>query len=254
MRRFIAVRGPCELIRSDRGTNIIGAINQALDLANVSQALSDDIGKWELNPPHASHFGGAWERKIGQVKRCMDYSLMKVLPRSLSRDELYTLFQEAASIVNSTPLWEVSHDPNEPQPLSPKMLLNMKEPSCNAENFTEEDLLQYGKRRWRRVQYVADQFWSLWRKFHLQDLQLRQKWYNKECRLQAGDIVLLREKNAKRNTWPIARVTAMKISDDGLPRSATVTVARDYAGKIKKSSYERPISELVLLVKSCPVI
>ena len=82
---------------------------------------------WELNPPKASHFGGIWERKIGSIRRILDASLLELGSRKLSRDELYTLFQEAACIINNTPLYEISNCPNDPFPITPSMLLTLKD-------------------------------------------------------------------------------------------------------------------------------
>ena len=190
--RFFALRGRCALLRSDRGTNFIGACGE-IDMQQVSSSIERSECRWEFNAPHASHHGGAWERKIGQIKRILDAALIQMGTRYLTQDELNTLFQEAAAIVNSTPLWKVSADPNDPQPLSPMMLLTMKNSDfINNSNYTESDIAAYGKRRWRRVQYVADQFWSRWKTFYLQELQTRQKWTRKCRSLEKGDIVLVK--------------------------------------------------------------
>ncbi|KAF2346438.1 hypothetical protein FHG87_022806, partial [Trinorchestia longiramus] len=100
------------------------------------------------------------ERKIGTLKNAMATSLARAGSHNLSRDDLSTFFQEAASIVNNTPLWGVSSDPNDPCPLSPAMLMTMKSPDDSAGTFSDADLLAYGKRRWRRVQFLANCFWK----------------------------------------------------------------------------------------------
>ena len=41
-------------------------------------------------------------------------------------------------------------------------------------SFVRPDL--YSRRQWRRVQYLADKFWSRWRKEFLSTLQARWKW------------------------------------------------------------------------------
>ena len=74
------------------------------------------------------------------------------------------LLQEAGSMVNNTPLDEISCDPTEPFPVSPAKLLTLREDlSLKNEVYSEDDLLQYGKRRWRRCQFLADQFWQHWK-------------------------------------------------------------------------------------------
>ena len=166
--------------------------------------------------------------------------------KSLARDEFETLLKEASSIVNNTPLWDASDDPNDPKPLTPQMLLTLKNTSESCSNFSSDDLQEYGIKRWKRVQYLADEFWKLWRKSYLQDLQVRQKWTTKRPCLQEGDVVLLKQ-TSKRNTWPLGLIETANVSDDGLVRSVKVKTARVFGGKIKTYFYDRPISEVVLL-------
>ena len=78
LRRFIARRGPVREIRSDQGTNIVGAqteLKKALEEMehdDIQRRLSKDFNsdwviKWKRNPPAASHMGGIWERQIRSV-------------------------------------------------------------------------------------------------------------------------------------------------------------------------------------------
>ena len=163
---------------------------------------------------------------------------------------LLHFFQEAAAVVNSTPLWECSSDPSDPLPISPSTLLCLKEGGTPLplEEFTEEDLLTVGGRRWRRVQYLADQFWSRWRQGYLQELQRRRKWMTARRNIEPGDLVLLRDKATPRNCWATALVLDVKKSDDGLVRSATVKTVREKDSNMKSYIYSRPISEFVLLL------
>ena len=32
--------------------------------------------EWKFNPPHASHFGGVWERQRGTIRRVLDAMLL----------------------------------------------------------------------------------------------------------------------------------------------------------------------------------
>lgn len=63
LRRFFSIRVPAKLIRSDQGSNFVGArnelgINSTLDASAVSKHLSDYGCTWLFNPPHAPHMGG----------------------------------------------------------------------------------------------------------------------------------------------------------------------------------------------------
>ncbi|XP_033121877.1 uncharacterized protein LOC117120885 [Anneissia japonica] len=131
LRRFIAIRGPIALLRCDRGTNFIGAeseLDQALseiDQDIVSRHLTDKGCQLEFNPLHSSHFGGVWERQIRTVRQVFNAMMLELGPRQLTH-ELLTTLAEASAIVNSRPIVTISSDPNDPQPLTPNMLLTMK--------------------------------------------------------------------------------------------------------------------------------
>ena len=81
LHRFVALRGEVKLIRSDCGTNFIGAA-KCMD-AKVINVESSDMKKclsrkgivWKFNPPHSSHMGGVWERLIGVSRRILDSML-----------------------------------------------------------------------------------------------------------------------------------------------------------------------------------
>lgn len=77
LRRFLSRRGPTRLIRSDRGTNFVGAKSELenavaeMDEARIHNFLLDQGCDWfefKMNPPSASHMGGVWERQIRSVR------------------------------------------------------------------------------------------------------------------------------------------------------------------------------------------
>ena len=162
----------------------------------------------------------------------------------LTHELLVTLMAEVSAIVNARPLATVPSDAEEPQPLSPAMLLCMKtRPVAPAPGvFVPADL--YSRRRWRRVQYLADQFWVRWRREYLHSLQPRRKWSSPQPNLNVGDVVLVKEVDAYRNDWPLGRIKEPIRSDDGLVRKAHIELWKDGSKKV----YLRPIKELVLLV------
>ena len=47
------------------------------------------------------------------------------------------------------------------------------------------------RKRWRRVQYLAGQFWSGWRKEYLLDVTAKQKWLVPKRNVEVGDIVIV---------------------------------------------------------------
>ena len=250
LRRFFALRGPASLLRCDRGTNFVGAKSELEDALRemnhdkVERYVRDQGCEWLFNPPHASHFGGAWERQIGTIRRVLDATLAELGSAQLTHELLITLMAEVTGIVNARPIAAVPSDVDEPQPLSPSMILTMKTRPLGPPpgNFVPADL--YARRRWRRIQYLADQFWIRWRREYLQAMQTRPKWEEPKRNLNAGDIVLVREQGAHRNDWPMGRITEAIESEDSHVRKAQVEMFREG----KKKMFLRPIKELVLLV------
>lgn len=249
LRRFFAVRGPAKQIRSDCGTNFIGASRELeMDKTNpgfnsVEKYLYTQRCSWVFNPPHASHMGGAWERMIGIARRILDYMLLEQRKSHLTHEVLTTFMAEVAAIMNARPLIPVSSDPESPLILTPAMLLTLKTgfaPPPPSGNFEEADLL---REEWKRVQYLAEMFWTKWKHEYLKTLQLRHQWQEQRPNLQEGDIVLLKDTQAKRNQWPTGIITKTLPGQDGLVRKVEVEVVKDGARK----TFSRPITEVVLL-------
>ena len=251
LQRFICVRGTPKLIRSDNGTNIVATHSQMseLNIADVQSNMLNRGIEWLFNPPHASHFGGVYERKIGSIRRVMEGCSALLGCRTLAYDEFVTLLQEACAIVNNTPLCEVSDDPNDPMPLTPAALLTLRE-SPNPptlENFDSKDILAYGIRRWRRTQYLAQEFWVRWRKDVIGNLHRRHKWKTRKPCVTVNDVVLVKDKTCKRNDWPMGRVHTVKRGNDGLVRTVTLELP-PLKGSDKPRYFTRCIHDLVLLV------
>jgi hypothetical protein len=248
LRRFVAVRGPVKQLRSDCGTNFVGARNELtaatkeMDNGNIAAYLANEGCEWIFNPPHASHAGGVWERMIGIARRILDAMLSEVASKRLTHEVLSTLMAEVTAIVNNRPLTPVSEDPEAPEILTPFTLLTQKSTALTGTpgRFTSEDL---HAAQWRQVQYLANVFWSRWRREFLPLLQTRRKWQHDQPNLREGDLVLLRSKEIVRNMWPLARITKVHESADGKVRKVELMTAKDGV----KREYTRPVTEVILL-------
>lgn len=82
LRQFFAIQGPAKQLRSDCGTNFVGA-SKELGLSKLQQEerilryLGEQNCSWEFNPLHSSHRGGSWERMIGVAHRILDCILLR---------------------------------------------------------------------------------------------------------------------------------------------------------------------------------
>ena len=108
MRRFISLRGPVKELRSDRGTNFVGAVRELgiegvfKENGPISQYLKNKNICWIFNPPHASHMGGCWERMIGLARKILDAMMLENRP-PLTHEVLITLMAEVVRILNDRP-------------------------------------------------------------------------------------------------------------------------------------------------------
>ncbi|KAK2903738.1 hypothetical protein Q8A73_010395 [Channa argus] len=244
LRRFIARRGQVLEIHSDNGTNFVGAereLKRSLEEWNMSKIenrLTQSGIKWMFNPPSASHFGGVWERLIRSVRKVLSATLKD---QSLDEEGLQTLLCEVEAILNSRPITTPSDDPNDLEALTPNHLLLLKtQPSIPQGVFQEDDL--YSRRRWRQVQYMADLFWKRWVKEYLPELQRRQKWTHAKRNFVPGDIVLIVDESAPRNSWVIGRIIHAIQDERGLVRQVRI--------KTRTNEFDRPITKVCLLQES----
>ena len=264
LRRFQAERGPVRQLRSDCGTNFIGAHRELkgglkeMNEDKIRARLLEDNCEWisfKFNPPSASHMGGSWERQIRTVRNILA-SMLEESGRQLDDESFRTLMKEIQAIVNSRPLaLNDMSSTDSPQPLTPNHLLTMKTKVLMPPPgiFLREDL--YLRKRWRRVQHLANLFWERWRKEFLQGLQLRKKWTKPQRNLQKGDIVMLKDENVPRNSWRLARVQDVFPSKDCLVRKVKLAIASSSLDKqgrrIGGTHYlERPIHKLVLILEA----
>ena len=249
LRRFVCRRGPVREIRCDRGTNFIGAKTELkkaieeMDDQKIKAELLEDNIDWIKNPASASNFGGVWERQIRSIRNVMN-GLIREHGNRLDEETLRTFLCEAESTVNNRPLTvETLNDPFSAPPLSPSMLLKGKTKLVLPPpgEFKREDL--YCRRKWRRTQHLAQEFWSRWSKEYLQQLQARSKWIRPRRNFKIRDVVLLKENQSPRNRWPMAKVVDTYPDDQGQVRSVTVL-------RSNGSNLERPVNKLVLLVEA----
>ena len=204
---------------------------------------------WKRNPPLASNMRGVWERQIRRALSILN-SLLKTYGSNLTEESLKILVAEVEAIVNSRLLTtKMMNDVTSLAPLSRIKLLTMKLKGVMPPpgNFTTPD--RYSSKQWRRVQLVANKFWSRWRKGVLLTLQNREKWNNQKRNSQVGEIVLLRQE-ADHNQWPMAQI--VNVCSNSKDNVCIVSLLLGASDKSDNSTQylERPMNKFVLLVEN----
>uniref|UniRef100_A0A146S0A0 Gag-pol fusion polyprotein n=1 Tax=Fundulus heteroclitus TaxID=8078 RepID=A0A146S0A0_FUNHE len=255
LRCFISLRGAVRQIYCDQGRNFVGAQNELkqYDPKHLESFLAENQCEFVFNAPSASHAGGVWERQIRTIRNVLASILSQSLGK-LDDASLRTFFYEAMAIINSRPLTlKGINDPGSLEPLTPNHLLQMKSESAlpPAGTFVREDI--YSSKRWRRVQFLVEQFWSRWKREYLQNTSIRQKWHVIRRNLKVNDIVIVKEGFLPRNRWQLGRVVETMVDSDGLVRKVKLRTGEQRSGRdiISKSSViERPVQKLVVLLES----
>ncbi|KAK6169143.1 hypothetical protein SNE40_020252 [Patella caerulea] len=265
LRRFLCIRGPIRQLCCDNGSNFIGGNRElhelfvGLDHIQIQRLLLEkgcDYFEFKFNVPHASHMGGIWERQIRSLRNVISPLLMQ-LGTQLDDESLRTVMYEAALVVNSRPLSVNDlNDSNSLEPLSCNNLLTMKSHIVlpPAGEFQKADV--YSRKRWRRVQHIANEFWNRWRKECIHNLQIRSKWNNKSVRnICVDDIVMIVDDNMSRNQWQLGRVVEVYPDKDNRVRKVKLLIGDKYLNnngkRVNQTSYlERPVQKLVLLIEA----
>ncbi|XP_075170238.1 uncharacterized protein LOC142242552 [Haematobia irritans] len=239
LRNFMARRGTPSEIYSDNGTNFRGAerfLKQELEKINyndVQSALSFKGITWRFNPPAAPHMGGAWERLIRSIKTI----LYKISPsHKFCEESLRCALMEVELIINSRPLTYVSLETQDEEAITPNHFLlgssNGSKPFCSSEDLDHRMCL-------KQSEIFANLFWRRWVKEMIPTLTRRNKWFEKVKPIEVGDIVLVVDENAERNSWIKGRVIEVITAKDGQVRRAKV--------KTINGEIERPAAKLAVL-------
>lgn len=226
--RFVSRRGLPELIRSDNGTNFVGADRYLRDVVNflnnnqvdIETALSRRGIRWTFSPPGCPHWGGIFEAVVKSAKT----HLMRVIGQtSLTFEELTTVFCKIEAVLNSRPLCPLSSDPNDLESLTPGHFL-IGQPLNALPEYPLSDIKPGRLRRYQMLQQMSQDFWKRWSLEYLHLLQQRFKWTDRTSPPHVGDLVLVKDANLPPLRWRRGRIVNLFPGKDGTPRSAEVLV------------------------------
>ncbi len=240
-RRFVNRRGSPTDMYSDCGTNFKGATTELsdfvenLDRTKINSFATSHAIAWHFNPPAAPHMGGAWERLVKSVKEVL-YATMQ--DRVLTDFQFATLLTEVESILNNRPITSASSDVNDLEALTPNhILLGLHRKWDSMLDTNDRDVLS--RRKWRQVQGAAVEFWKRWRKEYLPLLIKRPCWKGSTPNYQSGELVMLKDDNAIKGKWELARIVNTLPGRDNVVRTVEV--------QTKDGKYVRPVSKLAKL-------
>ncbi len=245
LERFGARRqGIPSYIICDNGSNILATSKELRTLMRTSshrQQVQERYSNthWEFIPPTGSHFGGIYERLVAAVKKALAAALP---PEDPTTDEFFhTNLVVVEGILNSRPLTYVSQDPQDPRPLTPADALGAGPYRMMARAPEEWDL----RKQWHANQTRLDIFWRRLCKEVIPFMQLTSKWHKETRKPKVGDVVTMLDDQC-RGKWPLAVITQLETSSDGLVRAVTIR----YRAGGRNITARRPLSSLCLLLPS----
>lgn len=244
LNRFISRRGMPSMIYCDNAATFKGASNILNDLYafhnsksnidSINTFCSNKLIKFKYIPGYSPEFGGLWEAGVKAVKYHLKRILGKVV---LTYEELYTVITQIEAILNSRPLLPFSSDISDFTYLTPGHLL-IGAPLCS---YPETDVTNVNINRlkfWEMCVKLKQDFWKVWSKDYLTQLQNRPKWKYDNVNLKEGDLVIVRMKDVAPMDWPMGRIIKTFPGADNKVRVAEVKMGHN------KKSYIRSYTKL----------
>ena len=167
----------------------------------------------------SQHQNGAAEILIKMVKGVKKSMMRAMGNRILNLNEMNTLMAEIAQLVNERPIGLKPNESTHPHYLSPNFLyLGRCSDRIVPGPFEPDEVLtgepKQARSRFLLVQAITTQFWRIWIRDFFPTLLLRHKWHVKQRNLMVNDVCLLKDEDAFRSEWKLARV--VEVSPDSL--------------------------------------
>lgn len=255
LRRFLVRRGGCSHLYSDNGKNFVGAKNV---LHKDLNELKEDLGaecaqkfqlQWHFQPAYSPWWGGAWERLIQSIKKCIDFVMQSEKPHA---HVLHNAIIEAEFWMNRRPLTHIPVDHEDAEPLTPYLaLFGQKQEEVSAVLGTFAVNEPNSRSASKRAQHLVDKFMSRWVKEYLPNIMRRSKWFDETVAVKLGDIVIITDPSQPKIAWRKGRIVKIHPGKDQIIRAADVEIVTQVNKKLIKPNIA--VGRIAVLdVKSSP--
>ena len=147
----------------------------------------------------------------------------------LTSKELETTLIEVEACINSRPLTFLGDAVDASNPLTPSHFLIGRSAGFQPEVSVDSNLSVSASDLCAREvirQARLDEFWSKWSDDYLRNLPPTVKGFAARCNLKRGSVVLVREDNVCRLSWPLAVVIDLFPGKDGVVRSVKLKTSK----------------------------
>ena len=161
------------------------------------------------------------------AKGAMKSLLQELGSNVVTLNELNTILMEAANLINSRPIGVKPNKDTDSGFLTPNsLLLGRNSDVIDSGPFESRDMFDQGSKvdqdRFKLVQKIINQFWTVWIKNYFPSLLVRKKWHHKQRNIQVGDICFLQDSNQIRGDFRKCRVSAVYPDKEGVVRNVEV--------------------------------
>ena len=264
VRRLLAHKGGVMEIISDPGSQLRGANREISEWRNgwnqdqLVRFGADKGIEWSFIMPSSQHQNGAAEILIKMVKGVKKSFMHAMGDTKLSLNEMNTMMAEISNLVNERPIGMKPNTHTDPEYLSPNSLfLGRCSDRISSGPFQSEEVFTDNpnkvQSRFLLVQAITNQFWKVWLKLYFPSLIFRQKWHSQKRNMKVGDICLLKDPDAFRAEWRLAKVTATFPDKHQNVRNVEVKVvpsqdsSKNYQ-PVKPNYLKRHVSNLLVIV------
>ena len=243
--RFSCRFGYPKHVLPDAGSQLVkGCQNMSYSFTDSKQKLHIEYGvNYELCPVGAHYVHGKVERKIREVKKCID---INVKNERLSIIQWETLMQQIANSVNNLPigLRNKTQDLENLDLITPNRLILGR----NNERCPNAPLVLSGDHR-KLIENNANIFrawFKAWLVSYVPLLMERPKWHNGHRDINVGDIVLfLKSEKEYDEQYQYGIVCSVNRGDDGHIRR--VEIGYQNSSENLKRTTQRGVRDIILI-------
>lgn len=238
LRRFISRNPAVTRLVSDnarsfeRASKEIALWFDSVRSAEAQSFLTRKRIEWQFITEKGPQQGAWWERLVQVVKRPLRKC---VHTHQMTFRHLEATLAEIEQVVNDRPISAVVTDPDEPQALSPSMLMygyasqpNLPDTKQILKNTATAKAIIFTE-RWKKQQSALRAFWKQFRCEYLQ-YSRSLHYVNPQGRrpLRVGQICILHSNEPSRAYWPLCRVEELfgGEASDGRQRSCKIKTAK----------------------------
>ena len=201
--------------------------------------------RWNFTPRRSPQHNGVTESLVAICRKTLRgiFGATK-----MTEQEFTTALKLAQMKINSRPLIGVSDDPNDQNlltitPFHLKMCKPVALFPSSLDDFTANDLDKMKlsiRDRWQQRKILQAQFFLKWKNEYLMSQEkIRNDRYKENKVVNVGDIVLVMNNKTTKDSWPIARVTKIFKSNDGVIRSVELRLPINVTTKEKTTNFAK---------------